>query len=116
MPHAYVIFVSTKTGDAEGLKLRNTGPLEYSTEGELKILIGLNKAKNDGVLTVGAGEVITAYYYNTSLKESNPQMKNKPQQPDIVSEFAFIEKKTKKIICRNSSWENNMHYSRMRRP
>ena len=90
MPHAYVIFVSTKTGDAEGLKLRNTGPLEYSTEGELKILIGLNKAKNDGVLTVGAGEVITAYYYNSSLKESNPQMKNKPQQPDIVSEFAFI--------------------------
>lgn len=90
MPHAYVVFVSPKTGDAEGLKLKTINGAEFETEGLLKILIGLNKEKNDGVLTVQAGEVITAYYYNTNLKENKPGVKNNSNQPDIISEFAFI--------------------------
>lgn len=90
MPNPYVVFVSPKTGDAEGLKLNSAGALQYSTEGVLKILIGLNKEKNDGVLTVQAGEVITAYYYNTNPKDSKAAANNNAKQPDMVCEFAFI--------------------------
>jgi hypothetical protein len=90
VPNAYVVFVSPKTGDAEGLKLKQLSALEYSTEGELKILIGLNKEKNDGILTVQPDEVLTAYYYNTSQKNKNPQAKNNPNMPDMICQFAFV--------------------------
>ena len=86
----FVVFVSPKTGDAEGLKLKSIHAAEYSTEGELKILIGLNKEKNDGVLTVQPGEVIVAYYYTSNLKEPKQGVQKQKNQPDVISEFAFV--------------------------
>ncbi len=90
----YVVFVSPKTGDAEVLKLRAITTTEFTTEGTLKILIGLNKASKDGVLSTEAGEVIVAYYYNKDLSKDPKQVKQtKTNQPDIISEFAFVREK-----------------------
>ena len=87
----YIVFVSPKTGDAEVLKLKAISPTELITEGTLKILIGLNKASKDGVLNTEAGEVIVAYYYNKDFSKDPKLVKQtKTNQPDIISEFAFV--------------------------
>jgi Subtilase family len=89
----YVVFVSPKTGDAEGLKLVAVNETEYRTEGELKILIGMNKKENDNVLAVEPGEVIMAYYYTSNLKDPKATMGQQKKQPDLISDFAFIRDK-----------------------
>lgn len=90
MYQQFVVFVSPKTGDAEGLQLRNVSATELETTGNLKILIGGTPAKNDGSLTVQAGEVITAYYYLKDLKDSKPGNATNKNAPDMICEFAFI--------------------------
>src|SRR5688572_2672055 len=88
MIHPFIILVSPRTGDAEGVKLRSGSNGMYETETRVKLDPSSVKGKNDGVLAVQPGEVIVAYYYNTDQKNKNPQ--NKAAQPDIVCEFAFV--------------------------
>lgn len=83
----FVVFVSPRTGDAEGLEIKANGASEYITLGQLKVQAGIPTKKNDGLLSVQPGEVIVAYYYNTELKAKKQRQGN---QPDVVCEFAFI--------------------------
>jgi Subtilase family len=90
MYQQFVVFVSPKTGDAEGLQLRNVSATELETTGNLKILIGGSPAKNDGILNAEAGEVITAYYYLKDMKNAKPVNANNKKEADMICEFAFI--------------------------
>jgi hypothetical protein len=87
--HPFVVFVSPKTGDAEGLALKKLNEIQLQTVGVLNISTGTSKKENDGILAVAPGEVIVAYYYNNKLEES----KIKQNTPDIVSDCAFIRGK-----------------------
>jgi hypothetical protein len=84
--HPFVVLVSPKTGDAEGLQLKNVSDVQLRTVGALKISANASKKENDGVLAVSAGEVIVAYYYNNKLEAKKVQQNT----PDIVSDCAFI--------------------------
>lgn len=86
--NGFVVFVSTKTGDAEGLQLEGSGPL-FQTSGKLEARTDVPAAKNDGILSVAAGEVITVYYYNYDLKTDKPKGQAK-KKADIVADFAWI--------------------------
>ncbi|MCX6319394.1 MAG: S8 family serine peptidase [Bacteroidetes bacterium] len=90
MYQQFIVFVSPKTGDAEGLKLKNGSASELITEGQLKISVGGTVGKNDGMLTTQAGEVITAYYYLTDIKGEKPAANKNKKDADVVCEFAFI--------------------------
>ena len=98
VPNAFVVIVSPRTGDAEGLKLMTVSTTEYATPDKLKIEYGTGKKENDGVLYVQPGETIVAYYYNTDLTKKEPVKQpvniksnnNNKAEADMVAEFAMI--------------------------
>ncbi|HEX2629533.1 MAG TPA: S8 family serine peptidase [Chitinophagaceae bacterium] len=77
----WVVAVSTKTGDAEGLQLTKANDLEYVTVGSLKIQYAEGKKENDGVLNVRQGEAIIIYYFNKKLDAKTPV--SNPTNPNI---------------------------------
>lgn len=88
--HPFVVFVSPKTGDAEGLKLQEISDRKLATSGQLRIQSGGEVNKNDGILNVQPGEVITAYYY---IKPMDKKDANNPNYADVAADFAFVRGK-----------------------
>lgn len=88
----YVVFVSPETGDMENLKLVNASPGKLSTDGSLKILIGLRPVKNDGTLTVKPGGKVYAYYYKKDLNGAHPNKVITKNKGEIAFTSADISK------------------------
>ena len=89
----YIVFVSPETGDIETLKLKNITAKKLSTDGNLKILIGLRPVKNDGSLIVKPGGKIYAYYYKKDLDGAHPNTIIAKSKTEVVSVSADIGKK-----------------------
>lgn len=86
----YIVFVSPETGDVESLELKNQSSQQLSTEGSLKILIGLWPVKNDGKLMVKTGGKIVAYYYKKDLHGAQPHTIITKSKTELVTVSAAI--------------------------
>jgi len=86
----YIVFECPETGDVESLELKNLSSQKLSTQGSLKILIGLRPVKNDGKLMVKTGGKIMAYYYKKDLNGAQPATIITKSKTELVTVSAAI--------------------------